>query len=673
LIIKSKHEHHHQNFLPPWNTLSVSVFKKQFTNSTFSTSPTNSTTSTNSTFSFFMKKIKMLCVLLALVAAVTEAQAQPERWQQRVKYTMDIDVNADAHQYAGKMKLAYTNNSPDVLTRAFWHLYFNAFKPNSMMAVRTGNIADPDKRMANRINTLPAEEQGFIKVKSLKMNGLPCVFEENETILEVTLPQPIGAGQTVTFDMEWDAQVPVQIRRSGRDNSEGVEFSMSQWYPKLCEYDVQGWHANPYIAREFYGVWGDYDVTIRMDKKYMVAAGGYLQNPQEVGWGYEKAGAPLRLPTGDKLTWRFLTPNVHDFAWAADPDYTQTTRQAQDGSLLRFVWQKGKGYDEQWEKLPAIMDRARTIMNENCGKYPYNEYAFIQGGDGGMEYPMATLITGNRPLGSLVGVSVHEQLHSWYQMVLGTNESLHAWMDEGFTSWASELVENQLKKEGLMPGTPDEQYWVGALDNYAMLANSGQEEPLTTHADHFDTNYGYSLAAYVKGAVFLTQMEYIVGKEAFQKGLLRYFDTWKFKHPNPTDCVRVFEKQSGLELDWYQEDWCNTTNTVDYGIQSVTSKGGKATQVVIERVGRMAMPLDIVVTYTDGRQEIFYAPLEGMRGLKPAEDATPRTVLPDHRWVDKKIEFEIPAKAKTISKIEIDPSRRMADVSYDNNVLVQKK
>ena len=180
-----------------------------------------------------------------------------------------------------------------------------------------------------------------------------------------------------------------------------------------------------------------------------------------------------------------------------------------------------------------------------------------------MEYPLATLITGNRSLNSLVGVSVHEQLHSWYQMVLGTNESLYAWMDEGFTSYAEDLVMNELAREGLLPGrSAEDNPLAGAYSSYTALATSGKEEPLRTHADHFQTNYAYGVAAYVKGAVFLSQLEYIVGKQAFEKGLLRYFNTWKFKHPNDNDCVRVFEKQSGLELDWYKEDWVNTLNTM---------------------------------------------------------------------------------------------------------------
>ena len=601
------------------------------------------------------------------------AHSQPERWQQRVSYEMNIDMDVVKNRYHGLQHLAYTNNSPDTLDKVFYHLYFNAFQPGSMMDVRSRTIADADARVADRILKLKPEEQGWIKVNSLKHNGKPVRYVVSETILEVTLDEPVLPGSTVSFDMDWDAQVPVQIRRSGRDSREGVRYSMAQWYPKLCEYDYQGWHSDPYIAREFYGVWGDYDVAISIDKNYLVAAGGYLQNPQEVGYGYEAAGQTVNRPAGDKLMWHFKSPNVHDFVWAADPDFTHTKIDADDGTVMHFVWQKGKGYDEAWEKLPAVMNRARTIMNAHFGKYPYREYYFIQGGDGGMEYPLATLITGNRGLNSLVGVAVHEQLHSWYQMVLGSNESLYAWMDEGFTSYAEDVVTNELARAGMLPGrTAVDNPFSGAYAGYAQLAASGSEEALTTHADHFNTNYAYGMAAYVKGAIFLSQLEYIVGKQAFAKGLLRYFDTWKFKHPNANDVTRVFEKQSDLELDWYKEDWVNTTNTIDYAVDSVYADG-KSTKVVIGRHGRMAMPLDIMVTYDNGDRELFYAPLESMRGEKPAEDATKRTLLPDHRWVDPTYEFVIPEKLKNVAKIEIDPTQRMADVEWGNNVWMREE
>ena len=212
--------------------------------------------------------------------------AQPDRWQQRVKYVINVDMNVQTNRLAGKQKLEYWNNSPDTLFRVFYHLYWNAFQPNSMMdnrsrrqgtivlrTDRNGNdIVDWDPRVRDRIQNLKPDEYGYQKILSLKMNGRPETFKVEETILEVDLDKPILPESRVIFDMEFEAQVPLQIRRSGRDNpTTKVRYSMSQWYPKMCEYDYEGWHPTPYVGREFYGVWGDYDVTISIDKKYIVA------------------------------------------------------------------------------------------------------------------------------------------------------------------------------------------------------------------------------------------------------------------------------------------------------------------------------------------------------------------------------------------------------------------
>src|SRR5690606_2926227 len=190
-------------------------------------------------------------------------------WQQHADYTMTIDMNVNNYQYNGEQKLVYTNNSPDVLNKVYYHLYFNAFQPGSEMDVRSRTIADPDSRVGDRISKLQPNEIGYINVTSLKQNGSSVKHKTTGTILEVMLNSPIQPGEKVTFDMVFDAQVPIQIRRSGRNSSEGVALSMTQWYPKLAEYDFEGWHANPYIGREFHGVWGNFDVTLKIDKNYV--------------------------------------------------------------------------------------------------------------------------------------------------------------------------------------------------------------------------------------------------------------------------------------------------------------------------------------------------------------------------------------------------------------------
>lgn len=613
-------------------------------------------------------KMKKLSTLLAGFLLITGlVNAQPDRWQQAAKYEMDIDFDVKTHQFKGQQTLEYTNNSPDQLNRVFYHLYFNAFQPNSMMDVRSRTIADPDSRVGSRISKLKPDEIGYQHILSLKQDGKAVNYEVVGTILEVELEHPIEPNSTSVFEMEFESQVPVQIRRSGRDNAEGVDYSMAQWYPKMCEYDYQGWHANPYIGREFYGIWGDFDVTIHIDKDYVVAATGYLQEPEKIGFGYAGGNSEVKH-RGKKVSWHFIAPNVHDFLWAADPDYTHETLERPDGLTLHFFYLETDQNADAWSQLPNIMSNAFDYINEHFGQYAYRQYSFIQGGDGGMEYPMATLIAGNQNLNGLVSVSVHELMHSWYQMMLGTNESLYAWMDEGFTSFASNEVKNYLREQGLIPGQPRENPHVGTVRGYTQFTQSGLEEPLSVHSDHFVTNTAYVRAAYTKGAVFLVQLNYIMGDKNFRKGMLDYFDTWKFKHPNANDFIRVMEKNSGLELDWFKEYFVNTVHTIDYGIKSVEGADNKTT-VELQKVGVMPMPVDILVTYQDGSEEYFNIALRMMRGNKPQEMADAKyDTLEDWPWTHPEYSFEIPVSPDKISKIEIDPSHRMADVDLSNNV-----
>jgi hypothetical protein len=614
-----------------------------------------------------MLKIKFLFIFLL---AGTLLSAQPDRWQQRMECTMNIDFEVRKHQFSGTQKLVYHNNSPEVLNKVFYHLYFNAFQPGSMMDMQNRTLPDADSKIKGKIEILPEAEIGFLTITSLKQDGKDTRFEHVGTILEVTLEKPIAPNSSVTFDMEFVGQVPVQIRRSGRDNKEGIDYSMSQWYPKMCEYDYQGWHANPYIGREFYGVWGDFDVTINIDKNWVVGATGYLQDKEKIGHGYAKQTSQ---PKGDKLSWRFLAPNVHDFVWAADPDYKHVIKQAANGPEMHFIYIETENNKESWDRLPDVMEKVFEFASKNYGKYPYDVYSFIQGGDGGMEYPMATLITGERSFPSLVGVSVHELMHSWYQMILGSNEALYAWMDEGFTSHVSAEIMNYLKQRKLLGNmTPVSNPLAGSIASYGGFTNTGYEEPLSTHADHFKTNSAYGVGSYVKGDVMLTQLEYIMGKVTYQRAMLRYFDTWKFKHPNPNDFIRIMEKESGLELDWYKEHWVNTTNTIDYGIKTVEADGRKEVKITLEKIGVMPMPVDVVVTDKKGDKTTYTIPLRIMRGEKTSDTGEEIKVAKDWPWTNPTYELVIPMKFKKIRKVEIDPSIRMADVKRGDNTWEKK-
>ncbi|MGG9961454.1 M1 family metallopeptidase [Ferruginibacter sp. SUN106] len=636
-------------------------------------------------------------LLIGLLPVI--AFAQPDRWQQRVKYNMSIDMDVNTNQFKGKQKLEYTNNSPDVLNKLFYHLYFNAFQPNSSMDARSLELskniingrADWDGRVRDRIGKLKDNEIGFQKIISLKINGVPQPFKYHETILEVNLVKPMAPKSKIVIDMDFEAQVPLQVRRSGRDNpATGVRYSMSQWYPKLCEYDYEGWHPTPYVAREFYGVWGDYDVTINIDKNYKIGGTGVLLNANEIGWGYDAANTPdLKPTTKEKRTWHFVGNNVHDFMWAADPEYKHIVRKMPNGGptlnvIYNYVENSPKN-DSAWNEVADAAVVALPYMDSKFGKYPYPQYSFIQGGDGGMEYPMATLINGPG-----LGTVFHEWMHSWYQMMLGTNESMYAWMDEGFTSYAEDLVSKFYSgksslaglKETLQrnPGNKNLQELIpilpedhsSAYASYYSLVKSGYEEPLTTHADHFNTNFAYSAAAYSKGEVFMEQLGYIIGAAARDKVLLEYYNQWRFKHPNSNDFVQVAEKVSGIKLDWYKEYFCSTTKTINYAIDSLWEEGG-VSKIRLRRIGQMPMPIDLQLTFKDGTTEMHYIPLNLMFGEKPNEDPKQkREVHEEWRWTHPTYIVEFKHRLTDITAVEIDPSKRMADVERKNNLLELK-
>jgi hypothetical protein len=637
-----------------------------------------------------------LLLAAVLMTGGLSLSAQADRWQQRVKYSMDIDMDVSTNRLAGKQLLAYTNNSPDTLYRVFYHLYWNAFQPGSMMDTRSrelGKISygpgrdgreqfDWDQRVRDRILNLKLDEIGYQRVISLKMNGVPQTYTVEETILDVKLSTPILPHTTVNFAMQFEAQVPLQVRRSGRDNPQtGVRYSMSQWYPKICEYDYEGWHPTPYVAREFYGVWGDYDVRINIDKSYTVGGTGYLQNPAQVGHGYETPGMNVVRPAGDKLLWHLVAPNVHDFMWAADPGYKHLIRNIPHGPVIHVLY-KNKNNDLRQDTLwNAVADAAVIVLpfiEKTFGKYPYKQYSFIHGGDGGMEYPMGTLLAGPG-----LGGAFHEWMHSWYQGMLGTNESMYAWMDEGFTSYATDLVEHYYYQEmaKLQPANTGVRqmlerkekelplYHADAYTGYFALMKSGLEEPLTTHADHFNTNYSYEVSSYSKGDMFLSQLGYITGEATLGKILLEYYRLWRFKHPNAGDFVRVAEKVSGLQLDWYKEYWISTTKTIDYGIDSLWEEGGR-TKIRLKMVGKMPMPLDVLLEYKDGSKELAYIPQYLQFGEKPVEDAgIPRTSFEPWKWTSPTYVFEVSRRLTDLKIVEIDPTRRMADVDRKNNRL----
>lgn len=597
--------------------------------------------------------MKYLFTILSAFWLTSTLFCQYPGWQQKVNYKMDVNVNTELHQYAGEMEVRYYNNSPDDLDKVFLYAFFNAFQPGSMMDVRSRTISDPDSRVGSRIESLPLDEQGWIKDIELSLNGVPCKVTIEETIIVAELPDTIKSGKHGVFTMKWNAQVPRQIRRSGWMNKEGIELSMTQWYPKFCEYDHEGWHSHPYIGREFHGIWGNYDVTIHLPPGYQVAATGTMTSTIEES-----------VETG---VWHFNAEKVIDFAWVADKNFITESIEVDENLTMNFVRTPNSDYNDQWTELPRFAVQGMRFLNDFVGRYPYPQYTVAQGGDGGMEYPMMTLVTANRSLPSLVGVTIHEMAHSWFQAVVATNEALYEWMDEGFTSW--------IESECLAVISPSEMTKPRAGGNHAYAyygyikqALSGNEEALSTHADHYTTNRAYGVAAYSKGEVLVEQLGAIIGDEMRNEAMKEYFKVWSFKHPGPTDFKRIMEKASGIELDWYFDYFVNTTHTIDYKIIGVDHiKNSDMLNVSLERVGTMPMPQDLRVTYKDGSTSEYHIPLVIMRGNRELMEG--EMLGEDWPWTNPNYSISIPTNGRRVVNVELDPNLLQADTDRENNLV----
>ena len=614
-------------------------------------------------------RLSLLLLLLLCSPALAVAQS-PSQWQQHVDYEMEIRLNPETHQVDGHQRLTYTNNSPDTLRTVYYHLYFNAFQPQSMMAERNRHLPDPDGRTVPRIFNLTPDEQGRQTVTSLTQDGTPVSYEVYDTVLRVDLAEPIPPGTSTTFVMDYRSQVPLQTRRSGR-NSRGddIDYTMTQWYPKMAEYDERGWHANYYINREYYAPYGEFDVEITLPAEYTIGATGVLQNPDEVGHGYDIDGSGTwrpsdGLPDADTLTWHFRAEDVHNFAWSADPDYIHDKVTA-DGTTHHILYKPEVA--EQWRPLRNNMPDLTAYFSDEYGDYPYPQMTVAQGGDGGMEYPMFTVVSSydgpefeeKSSYRSILGTTVHEFAHMWFYSALGSNEADYAWMDEGFTSYAT--------TEGMahLAGQPADH--TGARQSVVTMHKLGIAEPFSTPADWFSTNTAYGITSYPGGQMLVDMLGYVMGDAQRDQWLRRYFRERAGMHPDPFDLELFAEQESGLMLDWYFQQVTESTRTVDDAITDLDQRqtgDGVTVDLTLKRKGTLRLPQDVKLTLADGTTQWLNVPLASMHGHKPVPDDW--IVTEPWPWVAPEKTVSVTVDSR-VEKAVIDPNGETPDVNRLNN------
>ena len=614
-------------------------------------------------------RLSALLLLLLCSPALAVAQS-PSQWQQHVDYEMDIRLNPETHQVDGHQRLTYTNNSPDTLRTVYYHLYFNAFQPQSMMAERNRHLPDPDGRTVPRIFNLTPGEQGRQTVTSLTQDGTPVSYEVYDTVLRVDLAEPIPPGTSTTFVMDYRSQVPLQTRRSGRDSrGDDIDYTMTQWYPKMAEYDERGWHANYYVNREYYAPYGEFDVKITLPAEYTIGATGVLQNPDEVGHGYDIDGSGTwrpsdGLPDADTLTWHFRAEDVHNFAWSADPDYIHDKVTA-DGTAHHILYKPAVA--EQWRPLRNNMPDLTAYFSDEYGDYPYPQMTVAQGGDGGMEYPMFTVVSSydgpefeeKSSYRSVLGTTVHEFAHMWFYSALGSNEADYAWMDEGFTSYAT--------TEGMahLAGQPANH--TGARQSVVTMHKLGIAEPFSTPADWFSTNAAYGITSYPGGQMLVDMLGYVMGDAQRDQWLQRYFRERAGMHPDPFDLELFAEQESGLMLDWYFQQVTESARTVDDAIADLDQErtgDGVAVDLTLKRKGTLRLPQDVRLTLADGSTQWLNVPLASMHGHKPVPDDW--IVTEPWPWVAPEKTVSVTVDRR-VEKAVIDPNGETPDVNRLNN------
>lgn len=607
-----------------------------------------------------MKKNLALIILLVLPAAI-----RGQYWQQQADYTIRAELDTATHLITGTEAIRYHNNSPDTLTQLYFHLYWNAFSTTSSMN-RVLILAGKLRPAASGGGGITEDKSGYQLVNTLRVNGTAVTPIMDETILIVPLPKALLPGSITDIQLDFTAKVPACVERAGRKNPAGIDYSCCQWYPKICRYDKRGWHPDPYLGREFAGVFGNFDVTIILDKGYTVAGTGVLQNKSYKEKGYTTLQPDDKNIPAGKTAWHFVASNVHDFAWAADPEYDH--KQVESGGVVfHFFYKDVSPYSMHWQAVIDGMETAYATAVKEFGPYRYPQFSFIQAGEGYMEYPMCTFLEkGDYP--DFLSTAYHEFMHAWFYGMLGNDENMFHWLDEGLTTYAEARLHNAVRP------SHGKNYSEDALENYLGWRSDSPEEPVSTYANYFKSDGPYYLAAYYKGQLFAEQLRYIAGEENVRKGFHLYVNQWCFRHPEPDDFVHCMEKTSGLELNWFYDFWIHTVKTVDMGVRSVTADGPKTT-ITLDRVGDVPMPADLLVTFADGKKKLYYIPINLMYGAKPHEqDVYPydREIMPSWKYPLRQYELVIESKKRVVS-VSVDPLKYTADINFENNTLKPAK
>jgi hypothetical protein len=587
----------------------------------------------------------------------------PMYWQNRADYDIKASLDTTTKTLTGSLRLRYTNNSPDTLRFIWMQMEQNAFKDKSLNSF----IYPQESRFGARGFEGGDVVDRFEQVLAGRASRRVTVTRrDNGTVMKVDLAEPLAPGKAASFDIAWHFLIPEHgADRMGR---EGSLYELAQWYPRVNVYDdLRGWNTEPYLGQgEFYLEYGDYTVEVTVPAGYTVASTGSLTNPRDVLTPTviarlaqaAKSATPVNIVTLDEmrsgaarpratgtLTWKFSAKNVRDVAWAASPEYLWDA-SSWNGTLAQAYYRPSAV--DPWKDAADMTRMSIDEYSTRWFRYPWPQMSAVEGPISGMEYPMLVMEAKSDDKYDLYNVVTHEIGHNWFPMIVGSNERTHMWQDEGFNTFINTFSEARRypeKGDQMTRALGERTYVEGAM-------KGNVDVPVDVMPDRIDSRL-LGLASYVKPSVGLQLLrQEILGPDAFDDAFRTYIQRWAYKHPSPTDFYRTMEDAGGRRLDWFWREWFKENPHFDQAIDSVGSSRAGDVQNVTVQYGNRArgvLPIHARFTFSDGSTENYDY---------PAEVWSRNTVRYQRSYA---------FHGKTLSRIELDPDKRLPDVDRTNN------
>lgn len=604
------------------------------------------------------------------------ASGQPgsKYWQNKVDYQINAILNDVSNEIIGTETFTYTNNSPDKISFLWMNVDQNLFAKDSR-----GNAIIPPAGSRNGADGEVFD--GGHKIKSVKLLSSvggksvesDLKFSIVDTRMQIKLPQDLNAnGSSIKLKIEFSFISPKygSDRMGVLDTKNGKIFTIAQWYPRMCVYDdIKGWNTLPYMgAGEFYLEYGDFDVALTVPSNHVVVCSGELQNPSEVytsdqlkRWDSakqsdktvmirtaEEVTSASSRPIGkSSLTWRFKIKNARDVAFASSAsfmvDAAKINLPSGKKSLAISVYPVESNGQEAWSRATEYTKSSIENYSKRWFEFPYPAATNVAGNEGGMEYPGIVFCSWTDKGESLWGVTDHEFGHGWYPMIVGSNERLFAWMDEGFNTFINSLSSFDFNNGEYKQPNPDMHQSAGTLTNQEMEAVYTAPDGLK------ESNLG--ILAYFKPGAGLTMLrEQILGKERFDFAFRTYTERWAFKHPTPDDFFRTMENVSGEDLNWFWRGWFKNNWQLDQAVSKIKymkNDPKKGAYITIENLEQLPMPVIAEITTKSGKKSTINLPVEIWER--------------NNNWVFKSNTDE------EIQTITLDPKHVFPDINSENN------